>query len=465
LRGGWAVAPRGPCFGWDFVGLGTELVLNEPKNFTAIMLSSTFTDLKEHRQRAIEAINKLGYFPRVMEYSGVQAAADVIETSLTMVRDSAAYIGVISLKYGQTPVDAVRNPDGLSITELEFNEAMRLDRPILLFIMSDTHPVKKADVETDPEKLRKLDAFRDRAKRKRADGEVHRIYEVFESLDQFSTAAAIGIGNLVPHLDKLAVPEEPAFDCKSDPVISNVPINVPRHFLGRDDALAAIDTALNSGDGRAAITALHGLRGVGKTTLAAAYADRHSASYHATWWIRAETESTMRADLVGLGVQLGWAAADTPEEQALAGVLRQLRDDGVGILLIYDNAIDPNELRQFLPRGGRSHIVVTSNAPNWGAIAAPVQIEVWPNDIGADFLIARTRRDAEREAALALSEALGGLPLAHEQAALTANASVLRWPNITGVSKLHLPRCWATHATCRGNIMTGLPSRKHSLSP
>ena len=53
--------------------------------------------------------------------------------------------------------------------------------------------------------------------------------------------------------------------------ISNIPINVPRHFLGRDDDLAAIDKALNSSNGRAAITALHGLRGVGKTTLAAAY--------------------------------------------------------------------------------------------------------------------------------------------------------------------------------------------------
>ena len=64
--------------------------LNEPKNFQAIMLSSTFTDLKVHRQKAIEAISKLGYVPRVMEYSGAQAETDVVETSLRMVRDSVA---------------------------------------------------------------------------------------------------------------------------------------------------------------------------------------------------------------------------------------------------------------------------------------------------------------------------------------------------------------------------------------
>jgi hypothetical protein len=42
--------------------------------------------------------------------------------------------------------------------------------------------------------------------------------------------------------------------------------------MGRDDALAAIHTALARYEGRVAITALHGLRGVGKTTLAAVYA-------------------------------------------------------------------------------------------------------------------------------------------------------------------------------------------------
>ena len=91
--------------------------------------------------------------------------------------------------------------------------------------------------------------------------------------------------------------------------VSNIPIRVPKHFLGREDSLAAIEAALGRYEGRVAITALHGLRGVGKTTLAAAYADRHRGDYRATWWIRAEAESRMRTDLVGLGVRLGWVAA------------------------------------------------------------------------------------------------------------------------------------------------------------
>jgi hypothetical protein len=198
--------------------------------------------------------------------------------------------------------------------------------------------------------------------------------------------------------------------------LSNIPIHVPRHFLGRSDDLAAIDEALKRSNGRAAITALHGLRGVGKTTLAAAFAERHGSKYRATWWIRAETESTMRADLFGLGVQLGWVATDAAEEQAASAVLDRIRSEGRDILLIYDNAIGPKELAKFLPRGTKSSVIVTSNAPNWGGAAEPLEIEVWPKDVGAIFLIARTGRDKERDAAVALSDALGGLPLAHEQA-------------------------------------------------
>ncbi len=387
--------------------------MGEPKNYQAIMLSSTFTDLKKHREQVIKAIREFGYKPEVMEDNGARADADVIDSSLQMVRDSVAYALIIGRKYGQTPICRERNPNRLSVTELEFNEAMRLKRPILLFVMDKKHPIIEEDIELDPDKRRKLDAFRERAKLMREGEEVHRVYQTFESLDQFSTAAAIAIGRLAQHLglNRSNANEAPAR------THSNIPINVPRHFLGRGDDLAAIEAALKIKNGRAAITALHGLRGVGKTTLAAAYAEQHRGDYRATWWIRAETESTMRADLVGLGVRLGWVAADAAEEPAFVATLERLREEGEGILLVYDNAASPNEIRKYLPRASTTRIIITSTAPNWRSIAEPVEIEVWSKDVGADYLVERTGRDDERDEASALSETLGGLPLAHEQAA------------------------------------------------
>ena len=70
-----------------------------------------------------------------------------------------------------------------------------------------------------------------------------------------------------------------------------------------------------------------------------------------------------------------------------------------------------------MPRGGRCNILITSNTHAWRNIAAPVEIGVWSKEVGADYLLARTGSAAERDAAEALSETLGGLPLAHEQAA------------------------------------------------
>jgi hypothetical protein len=185
---------------------------------------------------------------------------------------------------------------------------------------------------------------------------------------------------------KRAAPDTAAFPGKVV-AVSNIPIRVPKHFMGREEALAAIEAGLGCNGGRVAIAALHGLRGVGKTVLAAAYAELHRGEYRATWWIRAQTEPTMRADLVALGMRLRWVPSDEKEEPALAAVMEWLRQEGEGILLIFDNATDPDALKPYLPHGGAARVLVTSNAPAWRGVAEPVEIRDWPKEIGGEFLI------------------------------------------------------------------------------
>jgi tetratricopeptide (TPR) repeat protein len=199
--------------------------------------------------------------------------------------------------------------------------------------------------------------------------------------------------------------------------VSNIPLQVPIHFLGRDAAIAAINAALRSPARGVAAVALYGLRGVGKTTLAAAYAEHHRSDYRATWWIGAQTADRMRTNLVALGLRLRWVTADDKESEALAIVAERLKQEGEGILLIFDNAADADAVKPYFPRGGSCNILITSNTHTWRGIATPVEIGVWSREVGADYLLARTGRDDERRAAEALSEMLGGLPLAHEQAA------------------------------------------------
>jgi NB-ARC domain len=193
-------------------------------------------------------------------------------------------------------------------------------------------------------------------------------------------------------MSKRGAPTDIAFPGKVF-AVSNIPMRVPEHFMGRGDALEAIEATLKRDERRrVVITALHGLRGVGKTTLAAVYADQHRRDYRATWWIRAETEAGMRADLVALGTRLGWVRPDDKEEPALEAVIERLRHEGEGVLLIFDNAVNAQSLKPYLPRGGGARVLVTSNAHAWRGVAAPIEIAVWSKDVGADYLIARTGR-------------------------------------------------------------------------
>lgn len=197
---------------------------------------------------------------------------------------------------------------------------------------------------------------------------------------------------------------------------SNVPNYAATLFMGREEDLSAIETALKRYEGRPAIVALHGLHGVGKTTLAAAYATLHYNDYKNIGWIRAQTQEVMQADLIGLGVRLGWINADEKSPGSLAIVADRLRHGGEGILLIYDNAFDLKVLKPFLPSAHKAHVIITSNAYSWREVAAPINVATWPKEIGAKYLMARSGDTAAQGAAESLSVALGGLPLAHAQA-------------------------------------------------
>jgi hypothetical protein len=141
-----------------------------------------------------------------MEQDAALPGDTVIESSLRKVRDAAAYIGVISHGYGQVPDSRERNPEGLSLTELEFREARRLGRPVLIFIMGADHDVKPNAVERDPEKTGKLEAFQEAVKRSMTDPGVERVYQEFSSLGEFETAAMQSVAELRRHLEAGSVP-------------------------------------------------------------------------------------------------------------------------------------------------------------------------------------------------------------------------------------------------------------------
>src|SRR5689334_11745194 len=172
-----------------------------PRQYLGVMISSTFQDLEQHRAALMKAVEGQGLHPVAMEQDAALPAGTVIDSSLQKVHDAAAYIGVISHSYGSIPDSMEHNPERFSLTELEFREARRLGRPMLIFIMGAGHDVKLGAVERDPEKMAKLEAFRDEAKQATADSRVQRAYKEINSLHEFEVAAAQPVARMGRLLD------------------------------------------------------------------------------------------------------------------------------------------------------------------------------------------------------------------------------------------------------------------------
>jgi hypothetical protein len=160
-----------------------------PRQYLGVMVSSTFRDLEKHRAALMDALRKEELFAIGMEDYVVVPGDDEISSSLNMVHKGSAYIGLISHRCGQVILCPNRNPQGYSITRVEFEEAQSLKLPTLIFVMGDKHDVRKGDVEIDPDKIAKLEEFRKAAK-------AGRIYVVFDSLEEFTLKAIHAVASL-----------------------------------------------------------------------------------------------------------------------------------------------------------------------------------------------------------------------------------------------------------------------------
>lgn len=105
-----------------------------------IYLSSTYEDLKEFRNAVYEALRKAGHQVTAME-DYVAADQRPVEKCLNDVEAAEIYIGLFAFRYGYVPPPQHDNPNGLSITELEYRRAETLKKPCLTFVAEDKNNV------------------------------------------------------------------------------------------------------------------------------------------------------------------------------------------------------------------------------------------------------------------------------------------------------------------------------------
>jgi tetratricopeptide (TPR) repeat protein len=123
---------------------------------------------------------------------------------------------------------------------------------------------------------------------------------------------------------------------------------------------------------------------------------------------------------VELAGRLGVGEAAEPAE-TLGELFGELRGRDRW-LLVFDNAETPQDLADFLPPGGGGQVLVTSRYAAWGRLVAPVRLDVLAREEAVAF-VGKRIGTGDEGAAVALVDALGGLPLALEEAAAYIEAT------------------------------------------
>ncbi|WP_019929090.1 tetratricopeptide repeat protein [Nocardia sp. BMG111209] len=168
--------------------------------------------------------------------------------------------------------------------------------------------------------------------------------------------------------------------------------------------------------------ALHGLGGVGKTSAATTYAQRHQSEYDLIWQFAAEQAATLSAGMTELSTLLGVRDhLDTADP--VARVHSALATRPGPWLLILDNVTDAATVLPALPTVGNGHLLITSRSAQWPPEVG-LEVEMLDRAAAVDYLLQRSG-DADPGAADAIAAEFGTLPLALEQAAAYVRATAI----------------------------------------
>ena len=123
-----------------------------------VFVSSTFDDLREERGEVQKALLKSRCFPIGMELFP-SSDDETWEFIKRQIDQADYYIVIIAGRYGSV------GPDGISYSELEYDYARSAGKPTLAFIHADPGKIPVESSEQDPERRKRLEAFKGKARR------------------------------------------------------------------------------------------------------------------------------------------------------------------------------------------------------------------------------------------------------------------------------------------------------------
>ena len=367
-----------------------------------VYVSSTVADLEAERAAVFDWL-------RLARHQAIDSYLPDSDTVRGSCLDDVAacdlYVLIAGHRYGFQP--AQDNPEGLSITRLEFRRAGEAGIPRVALLRTSVPDVRLSDL-LDPARAPLVAGFRE---------EVARAVRAAEFSDLQGLVQGLSAG-VQGELAKLNKREEKQAGRGAGLALRVAPR--PVFLAGREGLLAELDARLAVDGGGPRVAVLYGLGGAGKTSVAVEYAHRHLAEVEVCWQFAAEDPAVLAAEFGVLAAQLGAReAADARDPVAsVHGVLARMN---AGWLVVFDNAPDRASVAPFVPPAGPGRVLVTTQNQIWPPGQA-VDVPVLDVEVAADFLVSRTG-DPDRVAAEELGGLLGGLPLALEQAAAYMQAT------------------------------------------
>ncbi|MGY5147951.1 MAG: DUF4062 domain-containing protein [Candidatus Nitrosopumilus sp. bin_7KS] len=124
-----------------------------------VFVSSTYEDLQKERQEVMQALLELDCMPSGMEL--FPAANEDQWTLIKKVIDECDYyIVILGGRYGSL------GPEGISFTEMEYQYAESVKKPVIAFLHKDLKSIPVGKSESDSVKKEKLTKFREHVQKK-----------------------------------------------------------------------------------------------------------------------------------------------------------------------------------------------------------------------------------------------------------------------------------------------------------
>ena len=192
-------------------------------------------------------------------------------------------------------------------------------------------------------------------------------------------------------------------------------------FVKRQEQDELFDAVFTRAEPR---TVLTGMRGSGKTQLAAAVAARcEEEGWPLVAWIHAASRKEIIAGLYEVALRIGINAPNSiPLEVIVQRLLDQLRSaNGSNSLFVFDNVENPGDLRDLIPEGtGVRALITTTRHLDWDGLGwLRCTVGAFDREQSISLLCEHTG-DTHREVADRIADALGDVPVAIAQAVATA---------------------------------------------